>query len=63
LAGPTTIAARQSGSGTAWLFPFVDGAPASGWDQALPYLVLPVLLVAAQVRAVSMCHGGAFGGS
>ena len=49
LAGPTTIAARQSGSGTAWLLPFVDGAPASGWDEALPYLVLPTLLVAAQV--------------
>jgi hypothetical protein len=23
LAGPTTIAARQSGSGVSWLFPFV----------------------------------------
>jgi membrane protein insertase Oxa1/YidC/SpoIIIJ len=36
------------GSGTAWLFPFVNGAPPVGWEDASKYLVLPVLLVAAQ---------------
>jgi len=55
LAGPTTVAARQSGSGTAWLLPFVDGAPASGWDEALPYLALPVMLIIAQVCVVRGC--------
>jgi YidC/Oxa1 family membrane protein insertase len=44
LAGPTTLAAR----GTAWLYPFVDGAPPVGWDEAGRYLVLPTLLVVAQ---------------
>ncbi|KAG1363366.1 putative ALBINO3-like protein 1, chloroplastic [Cocos nucifera] len=44
LAGPTTIAARQSGSGTSWLFPFIDGHPPLGWSDTLAYLVLPVLL-------------------
>jgi YidC/Oxa1 family membrane protein insertase len=32
----------------AWLYPFVDGAPPIGWEVASHYLVLPVLLVAAQ---------------
>lgn len=50
LAGPTSINTR----GTEWLFPFVDGAPASGWDNALPYLVLPVLLVACQYVSSSI---------
>jgi hypothetical protein len=27
LAGPTTIAARQNGSGVSWLFPFVVSNP------------------------------------
>lgn len=48
LGGPTTIAARQSGSGVSWLFPFVDGHPPLGWHDTAAYLVLPVLLVASQ---------------
>ena len=48
LAGPTTVAAQKAGLGTAWLFPFVDGAPAIGWEMASAYLVLPVALVIAQ---------------
>lgn len=38
----------HAGTGTAWLFPLVDGAPPVGWEDASRYLVLPVLLVAAQ---------------
>ncbi|KAK9755209.1 hypothetical protein RND81_01G009700 [Saponaria officinalis] len=48
LGGPTTIAARQSGAGISWLFPFVDGHPPLGWPDTAAYLVLPVLLVASQ---------------
>ncbi|XP_057816546.1 inner membrane protein PPF-1, chloroplastic isoform X2 [Cryptomeria japonica] len=48
LAGPTTIAARQNGSGISWLFPFVDGHPPLGWSDTLAYLVLPVLLIVSQ---------------
>lgn len=48
LAGPTTIAARQSGSGISWLFPFVDGQPPLGWGDTIAYLVLPVLLIVSQ---------------
>lgn len=48
LSGPTTIAARQSGSGTSWLFPFVDGHPPLGWSDTSAYLVLPVLLIISQ---------------
>uniref|UniRef100_A0A0E0GWC8 Membrane insertase YidC/Oxa/ALB C-terminal domain-containing protein n=1 Tax=Oryza nivara TaxID=4536 RepID=A0A0E0GWC8_ORYNI len=48
LAGPTTIAARQSGQGISWLFPFTDGHPPLGWSDTLAYLVLPVLLVISQ---------------
>lgn len=48
LAGPTSIAARQSGSGISWLFPFVDGHPPLGWADTVAYLVLPVLLVVSQ---------------
>ncbi|WCJ41210.1 Membrane protein insertase YidC [Euphorbia peplus] len=48
LGGPTTIAARQSGSGISWLFPFVDGHPPLGWHDTAAYLVLPVLLVISQ---------------
>ncbi len=40
---------RQAGAGTDWLFPFVDGAPPIGWEEASAYLVLPVALVLAQV--------------
>lgn len=39
LAGPTTLAAQKAGAGTAWLFPFVDGAPPIGWELASHYLV------------------------
>eukprot|EP00195_Chlamydomonas_chlamydogama_P016226 CAMPEP_0202895674 /NCGR_PEP_ID=MMETSP1392-20130828/4834_1 /ASSEMBLY_ACC=CAM_ASM_000868 /TAXON_ID=225041 /ORGANISM="Chlamydomonas chlamydogama, Strain SAG 11-48b" /LENGTH=400 /DNA_ID=CAMNT_0049580775 /DNA_START=275 /DNA_END=1477 /DNA_ORIENTATION=+ len=48
LAGPTTMAARQDGSGTEWLFPFVNGAPPIGWEDALCYLSLPALLILTQ---------------
>lgn len=48
LSGPVSAAARLEGNGLSWLFPLVDGAPPIGWDDASPYLVLPVLLVLAQ---------------
>ncbi|KHN21967.1 Inner membrane protein PPF-1, chloroplastic [Glycine soja] len=48
LGGPTTIAARQSGAGISWLFPFVDGHPPLGWQDTAAYLVLPILLVVSQ---------------
>ena len=38
----------RAGTGTAWLFPFVDGAPPVGWEDAARYLALPIALVAAQ---------------
>ncbi|KAL3135144.1 hypothetical protein ABBQ32_008079 [Trebouxia sp. C0010 RCD-2024] len=54
LAGPTSLAARQAGNSTAWLFPFVDGHPPIGWEGAARYLVLPVLLVAAQFASTAI---------
>eukprot|EP00798_Chlamydomonas_sp_ICE-L_P004415 gene4415-14543_t len=48
LAGPTSLADRTAGTGTAWLFPLVDGAPPIGWETASLYLVCPVLLVVFQ---------------
>ena len=48
MGGPTTIAARQSGSGVSWLFPFVDGHPPLGWHDTVAYLILPVLLIVSQ---------------
>lgn len=48
LAGPTSLAARNAGLGTSWLFPFVDGAPPIGWHDGLAYLALPVLILLAQ---------------
>lgn len=48
LAGPTSVAAHKAGAGSAWLFPFVDGAPPVGWEAAIKYLILPVLLTASQ---------------
>ncbi|XP_031268185.1 inner membrane protein PPF-1, chloroplastic-like [Pistacia vera] len=54
LGGPTTIAARQSGSGISWLFPFVDGHPPLGWQDTAAYLVLPVLLVASQYVSMEL---------
>lgn len=38
----------DAGSGTAWLLPFVNGAPPIGWGEASKYLLLPALLVVAQ---------------
>ncbi|KAF3629454.1 ALBINO3-like protein 1, chloroplastic [Capsicum annuum] len=54
LAGPTTIAARQTGSGTSWLFPFVDGHPPLGWSDTFAYLALPVLLVLTQYISIQI---------
>lgn len=54
LAGPTTVAARQTGSGTSWLFPFVDGHPPLGWSDTFAYLVLPVLLVVSQYISIQI---------
>ncbi|CAI5972671.1 unnamed protein product [Closterium sp. NIES-64] len=54
LAGPTSIAARDSGSGISWLFPFIDGVPPLGWEATAAYLVLPVLLVASQFYAMQI---------
>ncbi|KAG6426751.1 hypothetical protein SASPL_110984 [Salvia splendens] len=54
LSGPTTVAARQTGSGTTWLFPFIDGHPPLGWSDTLAYLVLPVLLVVSQYISVQI---------
>nr|XP_016437556.1 PREDICTED: ALBINO3-like protein 1, chloroplastic [Nicotiana tabacum] len=54
LAGPTTIASRQTGSGTSWLFPFVDGHPPLGWSDTFAYLVLPVLLVVSQYISIQI---------
>jgi len=48
LSGPVSIADREGGSGLSWLFPFVDGAPPIGWDDARAYLLLPVLLIVSQ---------------
>jgi YidC/Oxa1 family membrane protein insertase len=36
-------------SGVGWLWPFKDGQPPVGWETALPYLILPVLLIATQL--------------
>ncbi|GAB2274342.1 Inner membrane protein PPF-1, chloroplastic [Dionaea muscipula] len=54
LGGPTTIAARQSGSGISWLIPFVDGHPPLGWHDTAAYLVLPVLLVVSQFVSMEL---------
>ncbi|CAH2033990.1 unnamed protein product [Thlaspi arvense] len=54
LAGPTTVAARQSGSGISWLFPFVEGHPPLGWSDTLAYLVLPLLLIFSQYLSIQI---------
>ncbi|KAF2301748.1 hypothetical protein GH714_028886 [Hevea brasiliensis] len=68
LAGPTTIAARQNGSGISGcslllivklnldglIFPPQDGHPPLGWSDTLAYLVLPVLLVVSQYISVQI---------
>jgi len=58
LGGPTTIAARNAGSGSNWLFPFVDGHPPIGWHDAGSYLVLPVLLVVSQFASQKIMQPG-----
>ena len=59
LSAPTSIAARQAGSGTAWLLPLDEsGAPPIGWEAAAPYLVLPVLLVIAQYVSTAILQDG-----
>lgn len=54
LAGPTTVAAKQNGSGISWLFPFIDGHPPLGWSDTLAYLVLPVLLIISQYVSIQI---------
>ncbi|KAF8090881.1 hypothetical protein N665_0462s0018 [Sinapis alba] len=54
LAGPTTVAARQSGSGISWLFPFIEGHPPLGWSDTLAYLVLPLLLIFSQYLSIQI---------
>lgn len=54
LSGPTTVAARQTGSGTSWLFPFIDGHPPLGWSDTLAYLVLPTLLIITQYISIQI---------
>jgi YidC/Oxa1 family membrane protein insertase len=44
LAGPVSLDNR----GIEWLWPFVNGTPPIGWDDASHYLVLPVLLIICQ---------------
>lgn len=44
----------QAGLGTSWLFPFVDGHPPIGWEDASLYLVLPVALLAAQYISIGV---------
>lgn len=56
LAGPTSIAARKAGTGLDWLFPFVDGAPAIGWEQGAAYLSMPILLIIVQVSSCMSAH-------
>lgn len=48
LAGPISMADQKAGLGMSWLLPFVDGAPPIGWEDALAYLSLPVMLVGVQ---------------
>ncbi|KAL5708271.1 hypothetical protein ACHQM5_019086 [Ranunculus cassubicifolius] len=43
LAGPTTVAARQNGSGISWIFPFVSNDPNMKTSQALTK-VLPLMI-------------------
>ena len=52
--GPTTLAERQSGLGTSWLLPLVDGAPPIGWDEAGAYLALPIALVLVQYASAAL---------
>ncbi|GJP55331.1 hypothetical protein CLOM_g14302, partial [Closterium sp. NIES-68] len=54
LAGPTSMDPTVEGSGIAWLFPFVDGAPPLGWEATAAYLVLPVLLVVSQALTMQI---------
>jgi YidC/Oxa1 family membrane protein insertase len=48
LAGPSSLASRDGGTGLNWLMPLVDGKPPIGWHDAAAYLVMPVLLIVSQ---------------
>mmetsp|Transcript_20095 Transcript_20095/g.33704 ORF Transcript_20095/g.33704 Transcript_20095/m.33704 type:complete len:443 (+) Transcript_20095:79-1407(+) len=48
LAGPSSLASRDGGTGLNWLMPLVDGHPPIGWHDAAAYLVMPVLLIVSQ---------------
>jgi YidC/Oxa1 family membrane protein insertase len=52
LEGPVYDADPTKGS--QWLFNWVDGAPALGWDDTLAFLVLPVLLVISQFVSMEL---------
>jgi YidC/Oxa1 family membrane protein insertase len=54
LGGPTASAGQAGSIGTAWLFPFVNGAPPLGWEDTAKYLVLPVLLIASQYASLQI---------
>jgi YidC/Oxa1 family membrane protein insertase len=45
---------KEQGMGTSWLTAWVDGAPPFGWHDTLAYLVLPVVLVAAQASSMQI---------
>lgn len=49
-----TIHMQCAGDGSSWLYPFVDGHPPIGWDDASRYLVLPVLLVVFQFVSTAL---------
>eukprot|EP00238_Polyblepharides_amylifera_P001801 CAMPEP_0196573626 /NCGR_PEP_ID=MMETSP1081-20130531/3497_1 /TAXON_ID=36882 /ORGANISM="Pyramimonas amylifera, Strain CCMP720" /LENGTH=561 /DNA_ID=CAMNT_0041891401 /DNA_START=106 /DNA_END=1791 /DNA_ORIENTATION=- len=46
LAGPTQFGSSDTIS---WFWPFINGAPPVGWEMAQAYLVVPVLVVIAQL--------------
>lgn len=58
LAGPTSIAMRQSGAGLQWLVPFQDGAPPVGWHDAGCYLAMPALIVLSQYVSQAVLAAG-----
>jgi len=52
LEGPTYGA--DPAHGTDWLFQWVDGAPALGWDDTIAFAALPVFLVISQVISMEL---------
>lgn len=58
LSGPTSIAARQSGTGLQWLYPFVDGHPPIGWHDATSYLIMPALIIVSQYVSQAVLSAG-----